>query len=163
MKKITNQTKLKIRWLNNNALVLLLFGMVLSFIQGQAQTFSHTGSVQTATLAAGSYEIEMWGADGGGTTGTNPSAAVAKLGGKGGYAKGTLTLTASTTLSIYVGGKGALEGLNVPGGFNGGGSSGTTTGAVCGSGGGASDVRIGGNALTNRIIVAGGGGAAGYQ
>ncbi|SFN52528.1 SprB repeat-containing protein, partial [Paenimyroides ummariense] len=163
MKKITNQTKLKIRWLNNNALVLLLFGMVLSFIQGQAQTFSHTGSVQTATLAAGSYEIEMWGADGGGTTGTNPSAAVAKLGGKGGYAKGTLTLTASTTVSIYVGGKGALEGLNVPGGFNGGGSSGTTTGAVCGSGGGASDVRIGGNALTNRIIVAGGGGAAGYQ
>ena len=66
MKKITNQTKLKIRWLNNNALVLLLFGMVLSFFQGQAQTFSYTGSVQSVTLPAGSYEIEVWGADGGG-------------------------------------------------------------------------------------------------
>lgn len=163
MKKITKQPRFKIRWLNIQALVLLFFGMLLSVFQGQAQTYSYTGSVQTVTLPAGNYEIEAWGADGGGTTGTSSGAPVVKLGGKGGYAKGTLTLTAATTLNIYVGGKGALEALNAPGGFNGGGSSGTTSAAVCGSGGGASDVRIGGTALTDRKIVAGGGGAAGYQ
>src|SRR4051812_24905501 len=97
-------------------------------------TLSYTGSVQTLNLQAGSYDIEMWGADGGGTTGTNSNAAVVKFGGKGGYAKGTLTLSAATTASIYVGGKGNTEGLSVAGGFNGGGnSSGGTTG-VCGSG-----------------------------
>ena len=64
-----------------------------------------------------------------------------------------------------LGGKGNTEGLNVPGGFNGGGNSGggTSVSGVCGSGGGASDIRIGGNAFTDRKIVAGGGGAAGYQ
>jgi len=163
MKKITHQSKLKIRWLNTKVLLLLLFGMVLSFFQGQAQTYSHTGAAQTVSLPAGSYEIEMWGADGGDATGANPGTNVAKLGGKGGYAKGTLTLTATTTLNIYVGGKGALEGLNVPGGFNGGGNSGSTGSTACGSGGGASDIRVGGTALPDRRMVAGGGGAAGYQ
>ena len=128
-------------------------------------TFNYTGGTQTLALQAGTYDIEMWGADGGGTTGTNANAAVVKQGGKGGYAKGTMTISALTTASIYVGGKGNTEGINVPGGFNGGGNSGGGTGpsGVCGSGGGASDIRVGGNTFSDRKIVAGGGGAAGYQ
>jgi hypothetical protein len=146
------------------------FALALTVFSGIAYsqttyTFNYTGSTQTIILQAGSYSIECWGGDGGGTTGTNANAAVLKLGGKGGYAKGTLTLSAATTASVYVGGKGNTEGLNVPGGFNGGGNSGGGTGpsGVCGSGGGASDVRVGGNAFSDRKIVAGGGGAAGYQ
>src|SRR5690554_96535 len=165
MEKNTKLSRLKIRWLNTRVLVLMLLGVLFSVFQGQAQIYTYTGSAQTVSLPAGSYEIEAWGADGGNTTGTNSNAGVAKLGGKGGYARGILTLTTPTTLSIYVGGKGNTEGLNVPGGFNGGGNSGdgTSTSGVCGSGGGASDVRVGGNALTDRVIVAGGGGGAGYQ
>ncbi len=145
-----------------------LFALALTVFCGTAfsqttYTLSYTGSVQTMNLQAGSYLVEMWGADGGGTTGNNTNAAVAKLGGKGGYAKGTLIISGATTASIYVGGKGSTEGLSVPGGFNGGGSSSGGTSGVCGSGGGASDIRVGGNALTDRKIVAGGGGAAGYQ
>ena len=126
-------------------------------------TFNYTGSTQTLNLQAGSYDIEIWGADGGGTTGTNINAAIVKLGGKGGYAKGTLTVSAPSTASIYVGGKGSTEGLYALGGFNGGGNSGGGSTGVCGGGGGASDIRVGGNTFADRKIVAGGGGAAGYQ
>ena len=146
--------------------LVLLVILLSSYLHSQTTyTFVYTGSVQTLTLQAGSYSIECWGGDGGGTTGTNANAAVLKLGGKGGYARGTLTVSAVTTASVYVGGKGNTEGINVPGGFNGGGNSGGGTGpsGVCGSGGGASDVRVGGNAFSDRKIVAGGGGAAGYQ
>lgn len=147
-----------------------LFALTLTLVSGIAYsqttyTFFYTGSTQTMALQPGTYTVEMWGADGGGTTGNNPDAGVPKLGGKGGYAMGTFSVAAPTTASIYVGGKGNTEGVNVPGGFNGGGNSGGGSGpsGVCGSGGGASDIRIGGNTLNDRIIVAGGGGAAGYQ
>src|SRR5690606_6266731 len=166
MKKNTQLLKNKFYGLGLfEVLAVLLFSIFLPISMGYSQSYTYTGTVQTVTLPAGDYEIEMWGADGGGTTGTNSNAAVAKLGGKGGYAKGTLTLTATSIVNIYVGGKGATEGLSVPGGFNGGGTSGGGTGVsgVCGSGGGASDIRIGGTALTDRKMVAGGGGGAGYQ
>src|SRR5690606_31966668 len=165
MKKITQLSEPKVQRVSTKALVLMFLSLFLSVLKGYSQTYTYTGSVQTVTLPAGNYEIEMWGANGGGTTGANANANVPKLGGIGGYAKGNMTLTTSTSVNIYVGGKGATEALNVAGGFNGGGNSGGGTGVsgVCGSGGGASDIRIGGNALTNRIIVAGGGGAAGYQ
>src|SRR5690606_25028833 len=165
MKKITQLSEPKVQWVSTKALVLMFLSLFLSVLKGYSQTYTYTGSVQTVTLPAGNYEIEMWGANGGGTTGANANANVPKLGGIGGYAKGNMTLTTSTSVNIYVGGKGATEALNVAGGFNGGGNSGGGTGVsgVCGSGGGASDIRIGGNALTDRQIVAGGGGAAGYQ
>lgn len=78
-------------------------------------------------------------------------------GGKGGYAAGIITLTANTTLSINVGGKGS-DGASgqAPGGWNGGGFGNTYSGG----GGGGTDVRKGGTALSNRIIVAGGGGGS---
>jgi len=107
--------------------------------------YSYTGAVQNETLPPGKYKIELWGAQGGPTSGTN--------GGKGGKAEGEIELTEETLLRIYVGEQptGAQTG-----GWNGGGNASSTTNAY--PGGGSSDVRIGGTDLTNRILVAGGGG-----
>ena len=49
----------------------------------------------------------------------------------------------------------------VPGGWNGGGANRSAGNGT--PGGGASDIRVGGNALANRIIVAGGGGGCGWS
>ena len=108
-------------------------------------TFAYTGAVQDFVVPAGitSVDIECWGAQG--TSGGF------HIGGKGGYAKATVTVTPAETLKVYVGGSA---------GFNGGGAGGTG-GSAGGSGGGASDVRRGGTALGNRVIVAGGGGGGG--
>jgi hypothetical protein len=114
--------------------------------QAGSQTFNYTGSVQTFTApAAGVYTIEAWGAQGG----NDPSNPNAIFGGRGGYAKGDVTLTAGQTIQVYVGqqGTGCLN------------SSWRSTG-----GGGATDFRLtGGNwndnaGLLSRILVAGGGG-----
>lgn len=138
---------------------LVLFGAVLSVTQLQGQTFSYTGSVQSVTLTAGSYDIEMWGANGGDAKGGT--------GGKGGYSKGTLTVTAPTTYYIYVGGKGSTVSTSTPGGWNGGGSClGThSTGNNGGTGGGGTDIRTTENTTyADRLMVAGGGGGAtGYN
>jgi hypothetical protein len=77
---------------------------------------------------------------------------------------GTLNLTAaSTTLYVYVGGKGGNSTNGVAaGGWNGGGSGyGTGDGDPGNGGGGASDIRIGEDTLYHRVIVAGGGGGGG--
>ncbi|MEI6765663.1 MAG: glycine-rich protein [Bacteroidota bacterium] len=84
--------------------------------------------------------IEAWGGSGGGNGG----------GGKGGHVRGDLAVNPGDTLFVFVGGSGSGF---IGAGYNGGGQ---------GNGGGASDVRYGGNALSNRIIVAGGGGGGGY-
>jgi hypothetical protein len=84
-------------------------------------------------------------------------------GGRGGRATATIPVTPGSTITIVVGGKGEDVGScssgPIKGGFNGGGAGGES---VCdgAGGGGASDVRIGGNALSNRVLVAGGGGGA---
>jgi hypothetical protein len=159
MKKITQQSKLKIWGLKTKASFLILFGAILSITQVQAQTFSYTGTVQSVTLPAGSYQIEMWGADGGD--------ALRGTGGKGGYSTGNLLVTTSTTYYIYVGGKGATVTSSTPGGWNGGGGClGTyTTGYNGGTGGGGTDIRTTQNTTyADRIIVAGGGGGGtGYS
>src|SRR5690554_6020422 len=143
----------------------LLLAFILFFCwEGNAQTYSYTGSVQTLTLAPGTYEIEMWGGNGGDGGGSTVSVS----GGKGGYSKGLYTVTAPTTLNIYVGGKGETSnasGANMSsaaGGWNDGGDgwSGSSNTSYRGGGGGASDIRVGGTALTDRIIVAAGGGGA---
>ena len=114
--------------------------------QAGSQTFNYTGSVQTFTApAAGVYTLEAWGAQGG----NDPSNPNAIFGGRGGYAKGDVTLTAGQTIRIYVGQQGS--GCNN--------SNWRSTG-----GGGATDFRlVGGNwndnaGLLSRILVAGGGG-----
>src|SRR5690606_13582357 len=154
MEKITTQTRLKIRWLNIQSLVLLFFGMFLSVFQGYTQTFSYTGTVQTVTLPAGLYEIEMWGADGGGSQG-----------GEGGYSKGEYTHTGGT-LYIVVGGAGGTGGIpsDLNGGYNGGGPRPNPGGATRGSGGGATHISKSTGLLSdttvrsNIVIVAGGAG-----
>jgi hypothetical protein len=108
-------------------------------------TFSYNGTTgsdgtpQNFVVPPGvtSVTIEAWGATGEGN------------GAPGGYVKGTVTVTPTETLTVRVGGFPA----GTTGGYNGGGNS---LGRM--AGGGASDVRQGGDALTNRIVVAGGGG-----
>jgi hypothetical protein len=84
-------------------------------------------------------------------------------GGRGGRATATIPVTPGSVVTIVVGGKGEDVGScssgPIKGGFNGGGAGGL---AVCdgAGGGGASDVRIGGNGISNRVVVAGGGGGA---
>ncbi len=119
-----------------------------------SQTFNYTAGVQTFTApVTGNYTVTLFGAQGG--NGLNTT------GGLGGQATGSLALTAGQSISIYVGGKGGNAGGVM--GWNGGGQGGLDVGAGqhAGSGGGATDIRVGGNALANRVIVAGGGAGGG--
>jgi hypothetical protein len=126
--------------------------------------FQYTGSEQIFVAPSdGEYTFETYGASGGDVTSLFPIA-----GGLGGYATGTMNLTAGETLYIYVGGAGQ-DRLGdhpygscayVPGGYNGGGA--TRTAGNGTPGGGASDIRVGGNTLNDRVIVAGGGGGCGW-
>ena len=107
----------------------------------------YSGTSKTITLPKGKYKLECWGAQGGYRSSTT-------YGGKGGYAKGTLTLTANTVIILVAGGAGNTGGTS--GGFNGGGKRSTYSG-----GGGGSDVRIATYSYYSRVIVAGGGGSDG--
>lgn len=111
---------------------------------------SGTPGQHNFNASAGSYTLEVWGAQGG--TGAGGGTA----GGRGGYAKGDITLSAGETMRIFVGG----HPTNRDGGFNGGGR---TYSSQAGAGGGATDVRIGGTAFSSRVIVAGGGGGSQYR
>ena len=93
-------------------------------------------------------------------------------GGRGAELQGDLAVGAGQTLHLHVGGPGEDGGFDpfghVPGatgrgGVNGGGDAGGLGNGRFrgGAGGGASDLRVGGDALTNRVMVAGGGGGAG--
>lgn len=128
-----------------------------SLITGDILNCPYSGSAIQITLPKGTYELECWGAQGG------DSARKAEgLGGRGGYAKGTINLNTETVLYLLSGGKGSAtteKTVQQGGGFNGGGH-GTSTSVTYTStgGGGASDIRIGQNSLYARVIVAGGGG-----
>jgi fibronectin-binding autotransporter adhesin len=149
---------------STTALSYLGLGGTGTYVPGSTQNFSYTGASQTFTASvSGSYTFQTWGAQGGDITSHYPV-----IGAKGGYALGNYTLTAGQTISIYVGGEGADRAGNHPdpwqtyiaGGWNGGGA--TTSAGNSTPGGGATDIRIGGEALTNRVIVAGGGGGGGW-
>ena len=113
---------------------------------GFSANYTYTGSVQPVMLDDGVYELECWGADGGGGNV-----------GKGGYSRGTYIVSAPATFYVYVGGRGQTA--NGVGGWNGGGN--TQNGGSSGGGGG-TDIRTTQNATySDRIIVAGGGGGEG--
>lgn len=161
--------------LNNNK----MYGVGSANYNGSVMNFDYTGSVQTATLAPGTYKLECWGAQGGNS---NQSNGTYGNGGKGGYSIGILNVSTNTTIYITVGGQGQNGVFNTrtAGGFNGGGDGyGTNGSGVGGGGGGASDISLMSpvfshssyfinnirdtNSLLSRIIVAGGGGSAGYD
>lgn len=125
--------------------------------------FYCTNTVQTFTApAAGHYQMEVWGAQGGANGNLDTQ-------GEGGYSKGTKFLNKGDMLYVYVGQAGGAATTStssgwIDGGWNGGGK------AHDYAGGGATDIReIQGPvanvwddpaSLNSRIIVAGGGGGA---
>lgn len=123
---------------------------------GYVLNIPYTGGSQSITLPAGTYQLECWGAQGGYRSSST-------YGGRGGYTRGTITLTnKKTVIYAYAGGEGNNSTPSnststlTPGGFNGGGD----RYYYCG-GGGASDIRIGADSLYARVIVAAGGGSDG--
>lgn len=111
-------------------------------------TFSYTGAEQTYVVPNGvtSIIVDAYGAQGGANWASNDN--------YGGHVQAEIAVTPGTTIFVYVGGQPS----GISGGWNGGGA-GETAGQ---GGGGASDIRIGGNGLTDRVVVAGAGGGAGY-
>ncbi len=135
---------------------------------------TYTGSYQTFTVpCSGIYNLETWGAEGGG------------LEGKGAYSKGEIYLEEGTNLYVFVGRAGvegtygnnttSTVGQGGSASYNGGGAGGNAGGSAGiyanyrggASGGGATDIRLSITAigtwnnvasLRSRIMVAGGGG-----
>ncbi|MES2671912.1 MAG: autotransporter domain-containing protein [Pseudomonadota bacterium] len=146
------------------ALILLSCLGAIGQVQAQScaigetpAAFGFTGGEQTTTVPAGvtSVTVYLSGAQGGagrsgaGTIGGSPNSP-GGTGGLGGRVRGTLAVTPGSLLSIWVGGQ-ASQAVN-PGGIGQG---------VDGIGGGATDLRVGGNAIGNRVGIAGGGGGGG--
>ena len=132
------------------------------------KNFAYTGSSQSYTLTAGTYTLEVWGAQGGRAYYSSSSYGYG-YGGKGGYSKGTYTITATQTVYVYVGGQGTYSNSNSgssSGGYNGGG-----TGYYYGAGGGgATHISLTNNQLQsigasniNKILLVAGGGGGGYH
>jgi hypothetical protein len=119
------------------------------------KTFSYTGGEQTFKVPSGVKAITI------DATGAAGAGFVPKRIGRGGRIVATVPVTQGETLYVFVAG----EGSSSTAGFNGGGSGGCRPSyGDCGDGGGgASDVREGGNGLSNRIVVAGGGGGEGFK
>lgn len=117
------------------------------------KVFDYTGKQQTFVVPAGVTRLSViargaWG------VGDASSAAYP------GRVYALIRVHPGDKLQVFVGGAGFQQ----TGGFNGGGSGGSAgsgSGGVGYGGGGASDVRIGGDALKDRIVVAAGGGGAG--
>jgi gliding motility-associated-like protein len=141
----------------------LFFTATMMRSQLVTQTFSYNGGYQVFVVppCVTTVSVDLRGA-----SGANPFDKVSNTSyGFGGRLRGLLSVVPGQTLIVFVGGQGGSSGS---GGFNGGGSGGNTgntdgscpTGPAAG-GGGASDIRMGGNALTDRVAVAGGGGGAG--
>ena len=102
--------------------------------------FDYSGNSQTFTAACrGTYQIELWGAQGGGA------------GGKGGYTTGEISIDANQKFYLFIGGTN---------GYNGGAAGGVYP--YDNAGGGATDVRLLNDIsnLNSRIMVAGGGGGS---
>ena len=154
-----------------------------SYSPGDVFNFDYTGSVQSIVLPKGKYKLQCWGAQGGTSYGSSSGA-----GSKGGYSEGVLTLDKTTTLYVFVGGKGSRGSSSslVNGGWNGGGASvgyssynsgGTNGYSYPACGGGATDISTvtssmsyssgrtnrSSASLLARCIVAGGGAGGSYR
>ena len=143
-------------------------------------SFGYTGAVQPFIApVAGTYTLEVWGAQGGNRTHSDEKLT---YGGLGGYATCRTYLSKGETIYVYVGGQGGSVASDAglaagTGGWNGGGDGGNGAAGHSGSagGGGATHISKVNNQVigsgsgqcaslvgTNFIIVAGGGGGAGH-
>ena len=141
--------------------------------KGTPTNYDYTGTEQTFTAPANAeYLLEVWGAQGGGTSSTP--------GGKGGYSYCLFSISSSQTFYVYVGGCGKTYSsfllTNITdGGYNGGGGVKYNVGKDAtddghfwnATGGGASHIATASGLLntlisqtSNVILVAGGGGGA---
>ncbi|MDD2304424.1 MAG: glycine rich domain-containing protein [Prolixibacteraceae bacterium] len=142
---------------------LLVVFMFISLIS-PAQTvynYTYTGAAQSVELPAGTYQLEVWGAQGGGT-----GANYWGVGGNGGYSKGAISISTTTTLYVYVGQQGFQSGSTAA--FNGGGTGNPNVSGDGFTGGGATHIakRSGllstlSSYVSDIYIVAGAGGGAG--
>lgn len=120
------------------------------------EIFIYTGSDQTVTVPAGCTHmiVKAWGAGGAGAIGTY-GGSTQYAGGAGGFAAGTIAVTAGQVYTVIVGqGGGALV---TNSGYGGGGAGGKDSYWGSGDGGGRSAIRLAGTEL----ITAGGGGGGG--
>ena len=125
--------------------------------------YGYDGTVQEWEVPlTGTYQLEVYGAQGGSASATG----VSRSGGKGGYAVGTKYLTAGQKLYICIGGTSNTKGT---GGYNGGGKSWIGWSPTYSPGGGATHIALDSNRgeLKNYkdyqseiLLVAGGGGGS---
>ena len=126
---------------------------------GKVYSYQYTGDAQEFTPECnGTYKVELWGAQGGTYNDTYH-------GGKGAYVSGTIDLTTTDNLYVYVGSQPAND-YRQAGGYNGGGRVAENDDGRGRSGGGATDIRLVSGSwndfesLASRIMVAGAGGGA---
>ena len=137
----------------------------------ESETYAYSGHQDTFVAPkAGTYKLEVWGAQGGSYNTTY-------IGGYGAYSTGQVSLKKGDVLYINVGGQGKdlsqIANENNIGGYNGGGKSYTITtncGNYAGPGGGATSISTKPGILSNLsqsinkvLIVAGGGGGSSYR
>ncbi|MBQ8219417.1 MAG: InlB B-repeat-containing protein, partial [Bacilli bacterium] len=120
-------------------------------------TYSSAKSYTYTVPVTGYYLLEVWGGQGGVSSG-----AIGTYRGYGGYAKGIAKLNEGEILYIYVGGQGS----GTTGGYNGGGNGYAGSMSVGGGGGGATHIATRSGLLSSLssykdtiLIVAGGGGS----
>ena len=134
--------------------------------------FGFTDGEETLAIpVTGTYKLEVWGAQGGGSL---QNGSLSENSAYGGYSVGYISLTAGDKLYINVGGKGSdgVVGIDVPGGYNGGGSGTWDHGdnESAGAGGGATHIALKSGLLSelsedvdNVLIVAGGAGGKSWN
>jgi hypothetical protein len=133
-------------------------------------TLTSNGTWTISTSSDLTANIIMWGAGGGGATGSGDSSTVPHRnmrGGGGGCAKGLVTLTSGVSYTIRVGegGRGANQATVLfGGGVAGGGGAITDDGNWgCGGGGAYTGIFRGTETHANSVLIAGGGGGAGLH
>ena len=125
---------------------------------GDVINYGYTGGMQSFTAScAGTFQLEVWGAEGG-----HNSSDYSGIPGKGGYSKGNVSLTKNQTIYVCVGSAGDRARATYQHAYNGGGLS------YNAPGGGATHIGTRNGTLaqygnTNGLfIVAGGGGGSGH-
>jgi hypothetical protein len=141
--------------LTTSALVTAALSVVSASAPAQADTRNVAFAVSgTFTVPVGITSVHVVATGGaGGRTLDNVA------GGRGAQVTADIAVSPGQVLHVHVGGAGAAAASGGAGGANGGGSASDRVG---GGGGGASDVRLGGDALADRVVVAAGGGGATY-